>query len=141
MDENGYIPIINYEISEADRERRDQLVGLAAELLKKAGAKTVSRADWPPDVCAHIMSTMRIGFVTDSNCEALQVKRLFIADNSVLCNGLGGSQSNTHHPGTRHQNSTKKLRRNIFLPIQRLKRKAQKCVLDQDAFLCFIHAY
>lgn len=90
MDENGYIPIINYEISEADRERRDQLVGLAAELLKKAGAKTVSRADWPPDVCAHIMSTMRIGFVTDSNCEALQVKRLFIADNSVLCNGLGG---------------------------------------------------
>lgn len=89
-DENGYIPIISYEISEADRERRDQLVGLAAELLKKAGAKTVSRANWPPDVCAHIMSTMRIGFVTDSNCEALQVKRLFIADNSVLCNGLGG---------------------------------------------------
>ncbi|GLB32566.1 hypothetical protein LAD12857_44890 [Lacrimispora amygdalina] len=36
------------------------------------------------------MSTMRIGFVTDSNCEAYQVKRLFIADNSVLCNGLGG---------------------------------------------------
>ncbi len=89
-DENGYIPVISYEISDADRERRDQLVGLAAELLKKAGAKTVSRANWPPDVCAHIMSTMRIGFVTDTNCEALQVRRLFIADNSVLCNGLGG---------------------------------------------------
>ncbi len=82
--------MISYEISDADRERRDQLVGLAAQLLKKAGAKTVSRANWPPDVCAHIMSTMRIGFVTDTNCEAFQVKRLFIADNSVLCNGLGG---------------------------------------------------
>ena len=36
------------------------------------------------------MSTMRIGYVTDTDCEAKQVKRLFIADNSVLGNGLGG---------------------------------------------------
>jgi choline dehydrogenase-like flavoprotein len=33
---------------------------------------------------------MRIGLVTDINCEANQVKRLYIADNSVLYNGLGG---------------------------------------------------
>lgn len=89
-DENGFIPIINYELTEADVTKRDQLVGLACEVLRSAGAKTVSRANWPPDVCAHIMSTMRMGYVTDTDCEAKQVKRLFIADNSVLCNGLGG---------------------------------------------------
>ena len=89
-DENGFIPIISYELSEEDTLKRDQLVGLACDILRSAGAKTVSRANWPPDVCAHIMSTMRIGYVTDTDCEAKQVKRLFIADTSVLCNGLGG---------------------------------------------------
>jgi choline dehydrogenase-like flavoprotein len=33
---------------------------------------------------------MRMGYVTDTNCEAYQVKGLFIADNSVLYNGIGG---------------------------------------------------
>jgi choline dehydrogenase-like flavoprotein len=33
---------------------------------------------------------MRMGHVTDTNCEAKQVKRLYIADNSVLYNGIGG---------------------------------------------------
>jgi choline dehydrogenase-like flavoprotein len=33
---------------------------------------------------------MRMGYVTDPNCEALQVKRLYIADNSVHYNSLGG---------------------------------------------------
>jgi choline dehydrogenase-like flavoprotein len=33
---------------------------------------------------------MRMGFVVDSNCEAYQVKRLFIADNSVHYNSIGG---------------------------------------------------
>lgn len=89
-DENGYIPVITYQMSKGDVERRDQLAGIACEVLRKAGAETITRANWPPDVCAHIMSTMRIGYVTDTNCEAYQVKRLFIADNSVLCNGLGG---------------------------------------------------
>ncbi len=89
-DENGYIPVISYQMSEEDSVRRDQLARLACEVLRKAGAKTITRANWPPDVCAHIMSTMRMGYVTDSNCEANQVKRLFIADNSVLSNGLGG---------------------------------------------------
>ena len=89
-DENGYIPIISYQMSEEDMAKRDQLARYASEILRKAGAKTVTRANWPPNVWAHIMSTMRIGYVTDTDCEAQQVKRLFIADNSVLCNGLGG---------------------------------------------------
>lgn len=33
---------------------------------------------------------MRMGFVTDTTCEAYQVKRLFIADNSVHFNSIGG---------------------------------------------------
>lgn len=89
-DENGYIPVITYQMSEEDSARRDELVRIACQVLRKAGAKTVTRANWPPDVCAHIMSTMRMGYVTDSNGEAYQVKRLFVADNSLLSNGLGG---------------------------------------------------
>lgn len=89
-DENGYIPVIFYQASEEDLARRDKLAIIASDILRKAGAKSVTRANWPTEVFAHIMSTMRIGYVTDKNCEANQVKRLYIADNSVLGNGIGG---------------------------------------------------
>ncbi len=89
-DENGYIPVINYQPSKSDMEKRDQLAVIATDIMRKAGAKTVIRSDWPPGIFIHIQSTMRIGYVTDTNCEANQVKRLYIADNSVLFNGLGG---------------------------------------------------
>jgi choline dehydrogenase-like flavoprotein len=39
----------------------------------------------------HMESTMRMGFVVDESCEAYQVKRLYIADNSVHFNGIGGA--------------------------------------------------
>ncbi len=89
-DENGNIPVINYTPSAEDIAKRDSLAVIAADILRAAGATTVIRSNWPPGVFIHIMSTMRMGYVTDINCEALQVKRLFIADNSVLFNGLGG---------------------------------------------------
>lgn len=89
-DENGYIPVIDYRPGKGDEERRNRLAVIAADMLRKAGARTVVRANWSPNVYLHIMSTMRMGFVTDTNCEAYQVKRLYIADNSVLYNGLGG---------------------------------------------------
>ena len=89
-DENGFIPVINYHPSEQDEEKRNKLAIIAADIFRKAGAKTIIRSNWPPDVFLHITSTMRIGYVTDINCEAFQVKRLYIADNSVLFNGLGG---------------------------------------------------
>jgi choline dehydrogenase-like flavoprotein len=89
-DENGYIPVIDYHPSASDVQRRDKLAVIASDILRKAGAKTIIRSNWPPNVYLHIISTMRIGFVTDTNCEANQVKRLYIADNSVLYNGLGG---------------------------------------------------
>ncbi len=89
-DENGYIPVINYQPSEADEEKREQLAVIASDILRKAGAKTVIRSNWPPGIFIHIQCTMRMGYVTDTNCEANQVKRLYIADNSVLYNGIGG---------------------------------------------------
>ncbi|MGB8451429.1 MAG: GMC family oxidoreductase N-terminal domain-containing protein [Anaerocolumna sp.] len=89
-DENGFIPVIDYHPSEKDAEKRNQLAVIASDILRKAGAKIIIRSNWPPGVFIHIQSTMRIGFVTDTNCEANQVKRLYIADNSVLYNSLGG---------------------------------------------------
>lgn len=90
QDENGYIPVINYTPSETDRQKRDKLAEIASGILRAAGAKTIIRSNWPPDVLIHIQCTMRMGYVTDTNCETNDVKRLFIADNSVLFNGLGG---------------------------------------------------
>ncbi len=88
-DEHGPVPIIRYTPSKRDKHKRNELARIAADLLKKAGAKKVIRTDWPP-LYLHIHSTMRIGCVIDSSCEAFQVKRLFIADNSALHNGIGG---------------------------------------------------
>jgi choline dehydrogenase-like flavoprotein len=89
-DDNGFIPVISYTSNPIDTEKRNRLAYIASDMFRKAGAKTVIRSNWPPNVYIHITSTMRMGYVTDNNCEALQVKRLFIADNSVLYNGIGG---------------------------------------------------
>jgi choline dehydrogenase-like flavoprotein len=89
-DENGFIPNVAYYPNEGDRMKRDRLATIASDILRKAGAKTVIRANWPANIYLHIQCTMRMGLVTDTNCEAKQVKRLFIADNSVLYNAIGG---------------------------------------------------
>ncbi len=89
-DAHGRIPKIKYEPSYTDMKKRDTLAAIAADILKKAGAKKIIRPNLPPGLFIHIESTMRMGYVTDSDCEALQVKRLFIADNSVHYNSLGG---------------------------------------------------
>lgn len=89
-DEHGPIPIVKYTTNKEDQQKREHLVKIAAEILQKSGAKKIIRTDWPAHLFGHIESTMRMGFVVDSNCEAYQVKRLFIADNSVHYNALGG---------------------------------------------------
>ncbi|WP_373232703.1 GMC family oxidoreductase N-terminal domain-containing protein [Cohnella sp.] len=89
-DENGPIPIVHYTPSPLTLQRRDRLARLACETLQKAGAKTIIRSDLPFAFMLHLESTMRMGYVVDSNCEAFQVNRLFIADNSVHFNGIGG---------------------------------------------------
>lgn len=58
-DENGFIPVINYHPSEQDEEKRDKLAIIAADIFRKAGAKTIIRSNWPPDVFLHIASTTR----------------------------------------------------------------------------------
>lgn len=90
-DEHGPVPVIKYHPTKQTQQKRDKLAGIAAEILKKAGARKVLRADCSPYLLAHIESTMRMGFVVDTDCEAYQAKRLFVADNSVQYNSLGGA--------------------------------------------------
>jgi choline dehydrogenase-like flavoprotein len=90
-DEHGPIPVTHYSPSKKSIERREQLTKYAAELLHQAGAKIIIRSDLPIGLVVHIGCTMRMGFVTDTNCEAHQVKRLYIADNSIHFNSLGGA--------------------------------------------------
>lgn len=96
-DEHGAVPrveIFHRNRSARTIRNREFLVGKAVELLRTAGARKVYRLRYPPFVF-HIHSTMRIGHspadsVLDLNAEARAVKRLFVADNSALANGIGG---------------------------------------------------
>src|SRR5206468_6753004 len=70
------------------------LVQQAVLLLRGLGATRVHRINKPPFVI-HSHCTMRMGLsaddsVLDENAEARWVRRLFIADNSALANGIGG---------------------------------------------------
>jgi choline dehydrogenase-like flavoprotein len=96
-DEHGPVPRI--EIRHRNRSartiaNREYLVEQAVQLLRSLGATKVYRIHKPPFVI-HSHSTMRMGVsasdsVLDANAEARWVKRLFVADNSALANGLGG---------------------------------------------------
>jgi choline dehydrogenase-like flavoprotein len=90
QDEHGSIPLVNYEPSSGDQQRRDELARIAAEILREAGASHVHRSDSPP-TALHVHSTMRMGNVLDTACEAVDVDRLFVADHSALANGVGGA--------------------------------------------------
>jgi len=89
-DEHGPVPVVQYTPSKEDSLKRDKLAKISADILRRAGAKKIHRTNWPSNLFAHVESTMRMGLVADTNCEAYQVKRLFIADNSVHYNGIGG---------------------------------------------------
>ncbi|MGH9139088.1 MAG: GMC oxidoreductase [Acidimicrobiales bacterium] len=96
-DEHG--PVAKVEFHQRQRSartlaNRDFLANRAADLLRAAGATEVYRIGWPP-LILHVQSTMRMGHdasdsVLDDGAEARWVRRLFIADNSALANGLGG---------------------------------------------------
>jgi choline dehydrogenase-like flavoprotein len=88
-DEHGQVPAVTYDPSEEDLRRRDELMEIAAEILRAAGAEYVHRLDAGPSAI-HVHSTMRMGYVADEACEAYEVDRLFVADHSVLPNSLGG---------------------------------------------------
>ena len=89
-DEHGPVPRVHYTPSKKSKERREKLVKIATNILKQAGAKKIHRSDLPPNYFIHLHSTMRMGYVVDPSCEAYQVERLFIADNSADYNALGG---------------------------------------------------
>jgi choline dehydrogenase-like flavoprotein len=96
-DAHGPIPKVIFKHRQRTRrtvENREFLAREAATLLRAAGAKKVIRIDWAP-LILHVQSTMRMGTdernsVLDESGEARFVKRLFIADNAALPNGLGG---------------------------------------------------
>lgn len=88
-DEHGPVPQVNYEPGEGDIARRDELARICARILREAGADYVHRSDSPP-TALHIHSTMRMGKVVDTACEAYDVTRLFVGDHSALANSLGG---------------------------------------------------
>ena len=96
-DEHGAVPRV--EVQHRNRSartaaNREFLVQKAVELVRAAGALSVFRLNWPPYLI-HIHSTMRMGAseadsLLDAGAEARSVKRLFIADNSALPNGVAG---------------------------------------------------
>jgi choline dehydrogenase-like flavoprotein len=96
-DEHGPIPKVTFKQRQRSKRtlaNREFLATKAAELLRAAGATKVVRLDWPP-LILHVQSSMRMGLdesdsVLDANAEARAVKRLFIADNAALANGIGG---------------------------------------------------
>lgn len=96
VDEHGPVARVEWEPSPEDDGRREELVRQAARLLRAAGASHVHRAD-PGPILLHMQTTMPMGKVTDEACEAREVDRLFVADHSVLPNGLGGA--NPTHTG------------------------------------------
>jgi choline dehydrogenase-like flavoprotein len=72
---------------------REFLASKAVELPRSLGATKGYRVNKPPFVI-HSHRTTRMGFcaddpILDSQAEAPLVKRLFIADNSALANGIG----------------------------------------------------
>ncbi|HEY4938123.1 MAG TPA: GMC oxidoreductase [Actinomycetota bacterium] len=96
-DEHGAVAKVEFHQrnrSPRTLSNRAYLVGKAVELLRAGGATEVHHIDWPP-LILHVQSTMRMGLdesdsVLGVNAEARFVKRLFVADNAALANGLGG---------------------------------------------------
>jgi choline dehydrogenase-like flavoprotein len=96
-DEHGPVPKVFIDHRHRSRRtvaNREFLARKAVEWLRAAGAHTTHRLNWPP-IVFHPHSTMRMGLdaadsVCDPNGAARAVRRLYVADNSVLANSLGG---------------------------------------------------
>ncbi|MDO9355373.1 MAG: GMC family oxidoreductase N-terminal domain-containing protein [Solirubrobacteraceae bacterium] len=98
VDTNG--PIARIDMMHRKRSartynNREFLAAKAVQLLRAAGAKRVHRMDWPP-LILHSHSSMRMGLdpsnsICDEWSKARAVDNLYIADNSMLANGAGGS--------------------------------------------------
>jgi choline dehydrogenase-like flavoprotein len=95
-DEHGPVACVEYRPSRLTRDRRDSLARKAAAVLRAAGAREIHRAGTGRAAIAHAIGTMRmsadpLGGVVAPTGEAHDVERLFLADASVLSNGIGGA--------------------------------------------------
>lgn len=98
QDTNGPIPRVDMKHrarSARTYRNREFLAAKAVQMMRAAGAKKVHRMDWPP-LILHSHSSMRMGLdpsnsVCDEWAKARAVDNLYIADNSMLANGAGGS--------------------------------------------------
>jgi len=96
-DEHGPVPkvqVLHRERTRRTLENREFLTEQAVHIARAAGATRVHRVRMA-EAIVHIQSTMRMGHSEDDSVlepsgEARWVKRLFIADNSALANGIGG---------------------------------------------------
>ncbi|MFB4315513.1 GMC oxidoreductase [Actinomadura sp. 21ATH] len=96
-DEHGAVAKVELDGRTRSRRthaNREFLARRAAELLRRAGARTVYRMDWSP-LLLHVHSTMRMGHraadsVLDADARSRWVRGLYVADNSALPNSLGG---------------------------------------------------
>ncbi len=93
-------PVARIKLAKRKRSKRtlanrEFLANKSAEILRAAGAKKVLRLDWP-GMLLHMQSSMRMGLseadsVLDENAQSRWVEGLYVADNSALANGCGGS--------------------------------------------------
>lgn len=95
-DEAGAIPKVRYVPTAETIRRRERVVALAMDVFRAAGAREDSlfRADAWGGV-GHPMGTMRMGTdpstsVVSPDGQAHSVRRLYLADNSILPNAVGG---------------------------------------------------
>lgn len=93
-DEHGRVPSVQWLPTPEDTQKRNKLAVQVSQILKQAGAEYVHRCNIPP-LLLHLHSSMAMGKVVDTNCEALEVDRLFVGDHSAIPNALGG-QNPTH---------------------------------------------
>ncbi len=96
-DDHGRVPKV--EVHHRRRSARTlanrrYLARLAVDLARAAGAKVVTRTNFPP-LLLHVHSTMRMGTdesnsVLDPSGATRAIGNIYVADNSALANALGG---------------------------------------------------
>jgi choline dehydrogenase-like flavoprotein len=95
-DEHGPVASVEYRPNAAALERRETLARKASAVLRAAGASEIHRAGGSRAMIAHAIGTMRMSADPDAGVvgpsgESHDVERLFVADASVLSNGIGGA--------------------------------------------------
>jgi choline dehydrogenase-like flavoprotein len=97
-DDNGPVAKVSFPPGQRTARtiaNREFLANQATQIMFASGATEVYRLDWAP-LILHVQSTMRMGLsaadsVLDEWAQSRWVQGLYVADNSMLANSLGGS--------------------------------------------------